>query len=140
MCELVMLGEDIPRQLKSNGAKCYPGLDDSDDEDLDAMSESYDIQMDMELGHRARSNTAQRLEKMDLERKKAAKVKHVKWEQNPGTISLAEQSELFKRKDFRKKPDAQLQKRHSLLSEQLEKSPHLPQNKFTEFARFDGNV
>lgn len=47
MCEMVMLGEDIPKQLKANGARCYPGMEDSDDEDLDAMSESYDIQMGM---------------------------------------------------------------------------------------------
>lgn len=94
---------------------------------------------DMEFGHRARSNTAQRLEKMDQERKKAAKVKHVKWDQNPGNISLAEQSELFRRKDFRKK-DTKVVKRHSLLAEQLEKSPHPPENPFTEYAKFDGNV
>lgn len=46
MCEIVMLGEDIPKQLKANGTlQCYPGMEDSDDEDLDAMAESYDVQM-----------------------------------------------------------------------------------------------
>lgn len=46
MCEIVMLGEDIPKQLKENGTlQCYPGMEDSDDEDLDALAESYDIQM-----------------------------------------------------------------------------------------------
>lgn len=43
MCEIVMSGEDIPKQLKANGARCYPRMEDSDDEDLD--TESYDIQM-----------------------------------------------------------------------------------------------
>lgn len=48
MCEMVMLGEDIPKQMKENGIlQCYPGRDESDDEDLDALSESYDIQMGM---------------------------------------------------------------------------------------------
>lgn len=43
---MVMLGEDIPKQLKSNGTlQCYPGTEESDDEDLDALAESYDIQM-----------------------------------------------------------------------------------------------
>lgn len=43
---MVMLGEDIPKQLKSNGMlQCYPGMEESDDEDLDALAESYDIQM-----------------------------------------------------------------------------------------------
>lgn len=43
---MIMLGEDIPKQLKANGTlQCYPGMEESDDEDLDAMAESYDIQM-----------------------------------------------------------------------------------------------
>lgn len=137
-CEIVMLGEDIPKQLKSNGTlQCYPGMEESDDEDLDALAESYDIQMDMEYSHRERSNTAQRLEKMDLERKKAAKV-NVKWKNNP-IIPATQQSELFQRKDFRKKTD-RTNKRYSLLSEQLEKCPHVPQNPFIEYAKFDGSA
>ncbi|XP_046816843.1 target of rapamycin complex 2 subunit MAPKAP1 [Vespa crabro] len=140
MCEMVMLGEDIPKELRSNGTlQCYPGMEESDDEDLDALAESYDIQMDMEFSHRQRSNTAQRLEKMDLERKKAAKIKHVKWEHKPNLLSLAEQSKLFQRKDFRKK-NTTTSKRLSLLSEQIEKCPNLPQNPFTEYAKFDGNA
>ncbi|XP_029670981.1 target of rapamycin complex 2 subunit MAPKAP1 [Formica exsecta] len=139
MCEIVMLGEDIPKQLKANGTlQCYPGMEDSDDEDLDAMAESYDVQMDMEFSHRQRSNTAQRLEKMDIERKKAAKVKHVKWEHNLNAVTPTDQSELFQRKDFRKK--APVKKGQSLLSEQLEKCPNLPQNSFKDYVKFDGNV
>ncbi|XP_067215975.1 target of rapamycin complex 2 subunit MAPKAP1 isoform X2 [Linepithema humile] len=93
---------------------------------------------DMEFSHRQRSNTAQRLEKMDIERKKAAKVKHVKWEHNPNAITPTDQSELFQRKDFRRKTP--LRKGHSLLSEQLEKCPNLPQNAFKDYAKFDGNA
>lgn len=41
-----MVGEDIPKQLKSNGMlHCYPGMEESDDEDLDGLVESYDVQM-----------------------------------------------------------------------------------------------
>lgn len=44
MCEMVMGGEDIPKTLKSNRTlHCYPGMEESDEEDLDAMAESYDI-------------------------------------------------------------------------------------------------
>lgn len=93
----------------------------------------------MEFGRRPRSNTAQRLEKMEMERKKAAKVKHIKWEQNPINMSKVEISELFQRKDFRKN-NTKGDKTHSLLSEQLEKSPHIPKNPFIEYAKFDGNV
>ncbi|XP_011304449.1 target of rapamycin complex 2 subunit MAPKAP1 [Fopius arisanus] len=140
MCELVMLGEDIPKQLKADGEPCYPGDEESDDEDLDAMSESYDIQMDMEFGHRPRSNTAQRLEKMEMERKKAAKIKHIKWEPNPINMNEEEKFEMFKRKDLRKQNEITKPKRQSLLSEQLVKSPLLPRNPFTEYIKFDGNA
>lgn len=92
----------------------------------------------MEFSHRQRSNTAQRLEKMDMERKKAAKVKHVKWEHNPSPITPTDQSDLFQRKDFRRK--IPLKKGQSLLSEQLEKCPHLPPNPFKDYAIFDGNA
>lgn len=92
----------------------------------------------MEFSHRQRSNTAQRLEKMDIERKKAAKVKHVKWEHNPNAVTPTDQSDLFQRKDFRRKTP--LKKGQSLLSEQLEKCPNLPPNPFKEYAKFDGNV
>ncbi|XP_076183308.1 SAPK-interacting protein 1 isoform X2 [Ptiloglossa arizonensis] len=137
LCEVTMAGEDIPKQLKSNGTlQCYPGMEESDDEDLDALVESYDVQMDMEYGHRERSNIAKRLEEMDLERKKAAKV-NVKWKNNP-VVSLSQQSELFQRKDFRKKNAHP--KGYSLLSEQLQKCPNIPQNLFVEYAKFDGSA
>ncbi|KYN06699.1 PREDICTED: stress-activated map kinase-interacting protein 1 [Cyphomyrmex costatus] len=139
MCDMVILGEDIPKQLKKNGTlQCYPGMEESDDEDLDVMAESYDIQMEMPFSHRQRSNTAQRLEKMDIERKKAAKIKHVKWEHNLSSVTPTDQSDLFQRKDFRKK--APLKKGQSLLSEQLEKCPYLPPNPFKEYAKFDGDA
>lgn len=92
----------------------------------------------MEFSHRQRSNTAQRLEKMDIERKKAAKVRHVKWEHNLNAMTPTDQSDLFQRKDFRKRTP--LKKGQSLLSEQLEKCPNLPPNPFKEYAKFDGNV
>jgi len=44
---MVMVGEDIPRRL-SNVTKfdCYPGVDESDDEDddMDVLGQSFDIQ------------------------------------------------------------------------------------------------
>lgn len=92
----------------------------------------------MEFSHRQRTNTAQRLEKLDLERKKASKIKHIKWEYNPTLITLEQQKELFKSKDFRN--NRQNIQRKSLFAEQLEKCPELPQNPFVEYARFDGNV
>lgn len=58
---------------------CYPDLDQSDDEDLDLASQSFDIPMYPEIGaHRYRSNTAQKLEKMEIARRKQAHIKNIK--------------------------------------------------------------
>ncbi|XP_076755192.1 SAPK-interacting protein 1 isoform X3 [Xylocopa sonorina] len=73
---------------------------------------------------------------MNLEREKAAKVS-IKWK-NDSIVPITEQSELFQRKDFRK--NAPKTKRYSLLSEQLEKCPNIPQNPFIEYAKFDGSA
>ena len=44
MCEMVMVGEDLPKTFKLNGTlQSYPCLEESDEEDLDALGESYDI-------------------------------------------------------------------------------------------------
>ena len=43
---------------------------------------------DIDFGiHRQRSTTAQRLEKMDQDRKKTNRTKHVKWEWNPVVLT-----------------------------------------------------
>lgn len=43
---------------------------------------------DIDFGiHRQRSSTAQRLEKMDQDRKKTNRVKHVKWEWSPVVLT-----------------------------------------------------
>lgn len=94
--------------------------------------------VDLEFTHRQRTNTAQRLEKMDQEKKKASEIKHIKWKNNPNHLSLEEQYELFKCKDLKQiKPATKMR---SLFSEQLEKCPDLPQNPFVDYAKFDGSV
>lgn len=114
---------------------CYPGLDDSDDEEMDSLSQSYEIQMDQDIGfHRQRSNTAQKLERMDIARRKAAKVKTIKYE-NVVQRSDETDGDLFVKKDVSR---ASTEETMSLLSQQLESFPKLPQNKFLEYAQFDG--
>ncbi|XP_069697970.1 target of rapamycin complex 2 subunit MAPKAP1 isoform X2 [Periplaneta americana] len=144
MCEMVMLGEDIPRKL-SNVTKfdCYPGVDESDEEEdeMDVMGQSFDIQSDIDFGiHRQRSSTAQRLEKMDQDRKKTNRIKHIKWEWSPVILTDEERAGLFERKNFKQDKNNIHIKKHSLLSEQLEKCPNLPQNPFVEYAKYDGNA
>jgi hypothetical protein len=51
-----------------------------------------------------------------------------------------ERAGLFERKNFRQTEKEICIKKHSLLSDQLEKCPNLPQNPFAEYAKYDGNV
>lgn len=118
---------------------CYPGLDESDEEDIDTLSSSYDIQMDPDNGlHRQRSNTAQKLEKMDLARRKAAKIRNVKCDDNTIPIFDPElDKDLFVKKEVPLDTFG-MASRVSTLSQQLRLCPKQPQNKFLEYARFDG--
>lgn len=164
MCEAVMLSEDLPSRYIQNHTKLqsfrstseqqevttpntrppeeflyYPGLQEQEDED-DVLNQSYDIQMDQEIGlHRQRSNTDQELETMDLARRKASKIKNIKCE-DPVKATQLQHPELtqhlfIRNQDFTKKENVS-----SRLSEQLIKCPKQPQNKFLEYARFDGTA
>lgn len=125
------------RQRNFEDFYCYPGLDDSDDEELDTLSQSYEIQMDQDIGfHRQRSNTAQKLERMDIARKKAAKVKTIKYETAVQRSGDGTDDDLFVKKDVSKASSED--RMSSLLSQQLESFPKMPQNKFLEYAKFDG--
>uniref|UniRef100_A0A1A9WMX0 Uncharacterized protein n=1 Tax=Glossina brevipalpis TaxID=37001 RepID=A0A1A9WMX0_9MUSC len=119
---------------------CYPGLDQSDDEDIDLTTQSFDIQMYPEVGaHRFRSNTAQKLEKMDIARRKAAFTKCVNYDED---VVPPERSDFFVRKQINGekftnpyKEDSEIKSRLTL---QLANSPKQVQNKFQEYAKFDG--
>ncbi|KAF4529322.1 hypothetical protein B566_EDAN011416 [Ephemera danica] len=133
--EMVMLGED----LRLPTMESFPGLDDDEEEeDGDMMSQSFDIQSDLDFGaHRQRSNTAQRLEKMEREWKKAAKIKHIKWENPQQVIPNGERDNLFERKVLKPKEKST---KVSILSSQLKNCPYMPQNPFLEFSKFDGTA
>lgn len=95
------------------------------------------LNIDKEYGYRQRTNTAQRLEKMDLERKKASKIKHVKWEYSPNNINLEEQKQLFQKKNLINNTSVP---KKSLLTEQLELYKNMPLNPFMAYAKFDGDI
>uniref|UniRef100_A0A1B0C897 Putative stress-activated map kinase-interacting protein 1-like rhagoletis zephyria n=1 Tax=Lutzomyia longipalpis TaxID=7200 RepID=A0A1B0C897_LUTLO len=155
MCEAVMVSEDLPSQYAQTHARrpeptngledtqdfvCYPGLDQSDDEDGDLLSQSYDIHAEPDIGlHRQRSNTAQNLERMELARRKASKIRNVKCDDSIVAITDADRDALFVRRDV---PPVTTQKKKpkSLLSERLQHCPKQTQNKFLEYARFDGTA
>lgn len=139
MCELVMVGEDFPKTLSNkfkNDVMAPKEESDDEDDEID-QSESFDIQMDSEFGmHRSRSNTAQRLEKLELAQKRAAKVKHIKWEKHPVPISEEEKNSLFAKRDYKHLKANTT----SLLTQQLKCYTNLPQNPYLEYAKFDGNA
>ena len=56
---------------------------DASERDTYFEPHSPEIVMDMDIGgHRRRSNTSQRLDKLKKERKNAARVKHIIWQPN----------------------------------------------------------
>lgn len=136
MSELVMVGEDLPKHL-ADKLDSYRDPEDSEEDD-DMSHEPYDIQLDMEFeGHRQRSNTAVRLEKMDQAKKRAAKVKNIKWELSSIPLTVEDINDLFVRKDIeRNRPVI----KKSLLTEQIERCTNLPQNPYIEYAKFDGSA
>lgn len=137
MCELVMVGEDFPKTLSEKLQNEYfSPNEDSDDDDIDEC-ESYDIQSDIDFQvPRLRSNTAQRLEKLEKAQKKAATVKHIKWELNNLPLSNEERNQLFVKRDYKNEKINTT----SLLSKQLKNYTKLPQNPYLEYAKFDGNA
>ncbi|XP_055380351.1 stress-activated map kinase-interacting protein 1 [Condylostylus longicornis] len=147
VCETVMTSDDLPKHFLSknsnNTCLCYPGLDQSDDEDLDAAAQSYEIHMcPDDVGvHRFRSNTTQKLDRMNRARQKAAKTKNIKIDDSavlqsndPASLKI---SDFFQRKEVASSSDSRKTVK-SLLSEQILHGPKLPQNKFIQYARFDG--
>lgn len=134
MCEVVMAGEKMPKDVDDN-LDALPVSESSEEDEDDLEHASYDIQLDMNYGlHRQRSNTAVRLEKMEQARQKAATIKFVKWETNKTPLTETDLNDLFAKKPvtIKQKPVK------SMLSEQLEKYTNMPQNPYMEYAKFDG--
>lgn len=171
MCETIMLSDDLPSKCielykvrrESIGIpttwhsnrppedyEWYPGLDQSDDEDGDPLSQSYDVQMDQDYGLRKHTVTAQKLEKLDLAKKRATKIKSIKCDDN-FILSEAEANELFTRNENYAveqikakssgddKGDCSVDERKSLLTQKLEEVRCQPINKYQQYVRFDGN-
>ncbi|KAF5279531.1 hypothetical protein FQR65_LT03353 [Abscondita terminalis] len=137
MSEIVMVGEDISKEL-ADKLDLYRDPDDTDDDDDDISREPYDMHLHMDFEvHRQRSNTAVRLEKMDIAKKRAARVKNIKWETSSIPPSSEELDNLFVRKEVKTNPNLG---KKSLLSEQLELCTNLPQNPYIEYAKFDGSA
>ncbi|GIY32823.1 target of rapamycin complex 2 subunit MAPKAP1 [Caerostris darwini] len=144
MCEMAMLNEVVTDKALSQGDSNRPEfkiLDYNAESDFLEAGQSYDIVSGMGFigGHRHRSNTAQRLEKLKKDRQNQAKITHIQWKECPVILSEQDLSQLFPKKDLTKpKENKELVK--SALSEALELFPAAPNNPFGEYARFDGRV
>lgn len=105
---------------------------------MDPLTQSYDIQMDQGISFIQRSNTAQKLDKMNLARKRASKIKNVKCE-DPVQMPLeTDTDELFVKKTVYK--NAMANSKPSVLADQLTKYPKQPQNRYLPYSRFDGTA
>lgn len=131
-----MLGDDMTKHL-ADKLDAFPESSESEEEDDDIEHESFDLQMDMDFGmHRQRSNTAVRLDKLEQARKKAAKIKHIKWESTQTSPTEEDIKDLFVKKEVKKR-DVPTK---SLFTEQLERYTNLPQNPYMQYAVFDGSA
>ncbi|GFS49915.1 target of rapamycin complex 2 subunit MAPKAP1, partial [Trichonephila inaurata madagascariensis] len=144
MCEMAMLNEIVTDKALSQQDDTGPEikiLDYYAESDLLETGQSYDIVSGMGFigGHRHRSNTAQRLEKLKKDRQNQAKITHIHWKDCPVPLSEQELLQLFPKKDL-SKPKEDNQTVKSALSEALEMFPAAPNNPFGEYARFDGRV
>lgn len=135
MCELVMASESKDVKQHLSRLESYPEPEESESEEDDFGSCDYPIEVN--FGIRERSNTAAQLEKLDQARKKAAKMRHIKWELNK-EISKTDLEDLFVKKSPVKK-DGKADKAKSLLSELMKNSSNVPRNPYIEYAKFDGS-
>lgn len=129
------MNEDLPKHFLQKceqlDLNCYPGLDEQTDDEEDLTAQSFDIMFPEHNSYRFRSNTAQRLEKMDIARKKASRMKSIKVTEpsNDSTFDFVPKTNLSPAPDEMK----------SLLSDQLFKTPVQPKNKFVQYAKYDGS-
>lgn len=130
-----MTGEtkDIKKHILSKEE--YPDqLEDSEDEEDELESESYDIETEYNLGIRERSNTAAQLDKIDPN-KTSTKMQHIKWETNK-SVPQEYLDELFVKRDI---SQIKIENKKSLVSEMLQKYNNLPVNPYIEYAKCDGS-
>ena len=137
MWEAIIINEKPKDYNLFTKGDMYPHIEESDDDEEDRGDElcnSFEIQSG---GHRQRTDTAQRLEKMEQEKRKAAKIKRIKWECSSIPITNEEREQLFERKIIKKGKQKSVR---SMLTDEIEKCPLLPKNPFSEYAKFDGNA
>lgn len=141
MCEIIIENEEERRTSISHVHRYESNVNDSGMESSDnELSGSCDILPDMGYGHRLRSNTAQRLDRMKKEKRSQRKVKNIPWREGSASdFNADDKGFLFEKKSIQLKPQEPV-KRVSTLSLQLENSTAGGDNPFLEYAKFDGQA
>lgn len=108
-------------------------------------AQSLDIvsNMDIFAPHRRRSNTAQRLERLSIEKKNKAKIKVIQWKDLNECSTIGEEIDDYfpiKNLDEIKSDKEKYLKKKSLVSKQMLKYPTAPVNPFNEYSKFDARI
>lgn len=145
MCEIVLETDEndnfekkSTRKLDSSAAE-DSGMESSD---MELSSGSYEIMPDMGYpGHRLRSNTAQRLERMKKEKRSQRKVKNIPWRDSALNYNAEDRGHLFEKKSIQEKGDSPIvSPKQSKLAQQLEMSSSDTDNPFLDYLKFDGRA
>uniref|UniRef100_A0A2P2IEJ3 Target of rapamycin complex 2 subunit MAPKAP1-like n=1 Tax=Hirondellea gigas TaxID=1518452 RepID=A0A2P2IEJ3_9CRUS len=103
----------------------------------DPTPHSLDVHADQSyLGHRFRSDTEHRLNKMKKEKNLQAQITRITWQVNPVPLTESEAEELF---GCHPVPELQLQTPASLLSRLLDQDDQA-QNPYLDYAKWDASV
>ncbi|CAG0888845.1 unnamed protein product [Darwinula stevensoni] len=137
MCEWVYLNNDFPIGCDVYGTSYDIRQADEDGEEGSMVQ--FSPEKLREMGHRRRSNTAQRLEKLKKEKRQAAKCRNVTWRERHMNLTEEKLSELFTEKELETPMEPIGNKVVSCFSELLKITPSMPTNPFAQYAKFDGN-
>lgn len=94
--------------------------------------------MDVGFRFRERPLISARMDKIDQEKKKRAKMKNIKWETNLEPLSREELDELFQKKEISSDNLANKSLK-SKLTELIQCNSDIPQNPYKEYGKYDGS-
>lgn len=94
--------------------------------------------MDVGFRFRERPLMSARLEKIDQDKKKRAKMKNIKWETNKHGLTQEEIDDLFQKKEI-KQNDLKKKNQTSKLTELLQNYSNISENPYKEYAKLDGS-
>ncbi|BES92991.1 Stress-activated map kinase-interacting protein [Nesidiocoris tenuis] len=138
MCEVVMTCDNLARQVPVGKYDCYPNVLEEEEEDA-ILAHSFDLSSDLQFGLRRPKGRMERTSSV-AEKKKAPKMKNIKWSLPARPLTSEELDVFFPMYDIETVRRENLGKRVSLLTELLTKYPNLPENPFKDYAKLDGNA